>query len=152
LKKYFSDLLIIDLFHFIISIYEIFYFQLFLRGISKQATNGSPVKLGGHEHMGLWLIVSHLALEPHNVRQGSLHLYEMHARLKAHSALTVHSGRQFGGLATHWKSGKQVQTLVLFTIRHKLLGPHGDGSQGLLMALSPKIRLFYESITIAFRY
>lgn len=24
-----------------------------LRGISKQAMNGSPVKLDGHEHMGL---------------------------------------------------------------------------------------------------
>lgn len=87
--------------------------------------------------MGLWLIVWHLALEPHNVRQGSPHLYEMHARLKAHSALTVHSGRQFGGPATHWKSGKQVQTLVPSTTRHKLFGPHGEGSQGLLMALSP---------------
>lgn len=108
-----------------------------LRGISKQAMNGSPVKLDGHEHIGLWLIVSHLALEPHNLepRQGSLHLFEMHARLKAHSALTVHSGRQFGGLLK--KVGKQVQTLVPPTTRHKLLGPQGDGSQRLLTASSP---------------
>lgn len=107
----------------------------FLRGISKQATNGSPVKSIRHEHMGLWLIVSHLVLEPHNPRQGSPHLLLMHAWLKAHSELTVHSGRQFGGLPR--KVGKQVQTLVLSTTRHLLFGPQGDGSQGRLTAFSP---------------
>lgn len=109
--------------------------------------NGSPVKPGEHEHMGLWLIVWHLVLEPHNLepRQGSLHLFEMHAKLKAHSALTVHSGRQFGGLPK--KEGKQVQTLVLSTTRHKLLSPQGDGSQGLLITASFPSKKLYSTFS-----
>lgn len=120
----------------LVNFHDSFYLsRWFLRGMSKQATNGSPVKPSRHEHMGLWLIVSHLVLVPHNPGQGSLHLFLMHAWLKAHSALTVHSGRQFGGLPR--KEGKQVQTLVLSITRHLLLGPQGDGSQGRLMTSSP---------------
>ncbi|KNC28034.1 hypothetical protein FF38_06818 [Lucilia cuprina] len=46
-----------------------------------------------------------------------------------HSALTVHSGLQFGGEPI--KESRHEHTAKPFDSRHLLLGPHGEGWQGL---------------------
>lgn len=45
--------------------------------------------------------------------------------------LCIHSGRQFGGFPI--KVSKHAQTAWPFASLHILFGPHGDGSQGLVM-------------------
>lgn len=54
----------------------------------------------------------------------------MHALSTEHSELTVHSGRQPGGLPKY--PGKQEQTETSPLDLHWLFGPHGDGIHGLL--------------------
>lgn len=61
-----------------------------------------------------------------------MHLLFKQARVKGHSALTIHSGRQAGGLPIN--PGWQEQTATPLLTLHKLLGPQGDGLQGSLGA------------------
>lgn len=66
-----------------------------------------------------------MAFSPHVPSHGLIHLFREHDWLMGHSALTTHSGRQFGGLpmklCEHEQDGKP------FTALHTALGPHGDG-------------------------
>lgn len=107
------------------------YLDIFsLRGFSMHWVNGSPVWVGKHEHIGVWLITLHTALAPHDPMQGSLHLRLIHAKFWEHSLLLTHSNLQFGGRPID--SGKQEQVYWSFTTRHCAFWPHGDGSQGFL--------------------
>lgn len=65
-----------------------------------QWENGSPVKPSKHEQTGMWLSTLQTAPTPQEPGHGSLHFSRMQAKLLGHSALKVHSGRQFGGLPT----------------------------------------------------
>lgn len=96
--------------------------------IGWQRVNWSPVNPGGQEQTGKWLITWHLAPTPQVPAQGSLHFWFEHASFKLQSELTVHSGRQVGGLPI--KPTMQEQTAWLFTSLHWLLGPQGEGWQG----------------------
>uniref|UniRef100_A0A1B0C315 Uncharacterized protein n=1 Tax=Glossina palpalis gambiensis TaxID=67801 RepID=A0A1B0C315_9MUSC len=71
-----------------------------------------------------------LALKPQEPGHGSLHCSFIHAVLLGHSALMVHSGRQFGGIPTY--CNKQLQEASSFTILHCEYGPHGEGMHGFL--------------------
>lgn len=73
-------------------------------------------------------MTSHLAFRPHVPEHGLAHLNLWHALFCGHSALTVHSGLQFGGEPIY--SSTQEQTATPFASRHLLLGPHGDGLHG----------------------
>jgi len=53
------------------------------------------------------------------------------------SELTVHSGRQLGGYPM--KVGKHVQIGWLFTFRHWLFGPQGEGEHGFCITGSCSI-------------
>uniref|UniRef100_A0A1A9ZCR1 Uncharacterized protein n=1 Tax=Glossina pallidipes TaxID=7398 RepID=A0A1A9ZCR1_GLOPL len=90
---------------------------------------GGEPNIPGQLHIGLWLITSHLASIPHVPAHGLAHLNLWHALVWVHSALTVHSGLQLGGVPI--KASKQEHTAKLFASRHLLFGPHGDGWQGL---------------------
>lgn len=79
-------------------------------------------------HIGVWFITLHRALVPQEPGHGSLHFCVMHARLLGHSGLTVHSGRQFGGLPMYL--GKQEHEGLPPISLHSLFGPQGDGTQG----------------------
>lgn len=78
--------------------------------------------------MGLWLITSHLAFRPHVLAQGFAQRNLWHALLEGHSALTVHSGLQFGGAPMN--VSMHEQTAKPFATLHLLLAPQGDGMQG----------------------
>lgn len=54
----------------------------------------------------------------------------MQAREGAQSVLWIHSGRQLGGFPI--KPPRQAQLAWPFASLHKLFGPHGEGSHGLL--------------------
>lgn len=84
--------------------------------------------------MGLWLWTRQLVSMPHAVMHGLMHFCRSQLLSTAHSELKTHSGRQFGG--GPMKFSMQVQTAWLFMSRHKLLGPHGDGLQGILTCTS----------------
>ena len=79
--------------------------------------------------MGLWFTTLHLAPMPQVPGQGSLHFWLEQAWVSGHSELTTHSGLQVGGLPM--KPGTQEHTPWPFTSLHWLLGPHGEGWQGL---------------------
>jgi len=49
-------------------------------------------------HIGTWLITLHCDPNPQDPGHGSLHFSPMQAKLLEHSAWTMHSGLQFGGL------------------------------------------------------
>lgn len=76
--------------------------------IGLQLVKGSPVNCAGHEHIGLWLTTSHLALYPQLPLQGFIHFWLLHAWSNGHSALILHSGLQDGGDPIN--VGKQEQT------------------------------------------
>lgn len=101
-----------------------------LRGIGKHLVNGSPVCPGEQAQTGLWLMTEQWALRPHVPGQGSWHFWLMQALFWAHSELTVHSGLQPGGDPMY--VGRQEQTACPLISRHWLLGPQGDGWQGLV--------------------
>uniref|UniRef100_A0A1A9VW36 Uncharacterized protein n=1 Tax=Glossina austeni TaxID=7395 RepID=A0A1A9VW36_GLOAU len=90
---------------------------------------GGEPNIPGQLHIGLWLITSHLASIPQVPAHGLAHLNLWQALVWEHSALTVHSGLQLGGVPI--KASKQEHTAKLFASRHLLFGPHGDGWQGL---------------------
>lgn len=50
------------------------------------------------EQIGMWLRILHSDMIPHDPGQGSLHFCCIQALFEEQSELTVHSGRQFGGL------------------------------------------------------
>lgn len=54
----------------------------------------------------------------------------MHAKFCGHSELTIHSGRQTGGLPI--KFGLQEQTAKPFNSLQFEFGPHGDGEHGFI--------------------
>lgn len=57
--------------------------------------------------LGIWLTTRHSAFNPQVPGHGSLHFFFIQAKLKEHSLLATHSGRQFGGEPVN--SGKQEQ-------------------------------------------
>lgn len=59
----------------------------------------------------------------------------MHARLCSQSELTIHSGRQLGGLPKN--PGRHEHEACSPKLLHTLLGPHGEGSHGL--PVGPKV-------------
>jgi hypothetical protein len=65
-------------------------------GTGEHPAKGSPVKPTWHWHTGEWLTTTQVVCTPQDPGQGSRHLSLMQARLLGHSALMVHSGRQFG--------------------------------------------------------
>lgn len=90
--------------------------------------NGSPEYCGGQLQMGLWLTTSHLAPTPQAPGHGFRHFWLLQASLRPQSELTIHSGRQDGGLPI--KPITHEQTAWSLTSRHMLWGPQGDGLQG----------------------
>lgn len=60
--------------------------------------NGSPVYPGLQVQIGLCVITWHLALTPQVFWHGSLHFFFIQALSCGHSELTIHSGRQAGGV------------------------------------------------------
>lgn len=102
---------------------------------------GSPVYLGGQLHMGLWLTTWHLAFSPQVPGHGSMHFWLIQALSKWHSALFTHSGLHVGGLPI--KPSTQEHTPWPFISLHLLLGPHGDGTHGLV-STGAKMRLMKE--------
>ena len=75
----------------------------------RQFEKGSPVNPEGQEHVGMWLITSHLAFCPHVPGHGSRHLLRMQAWSRLHSVFSTHSGRQASyGLPTY--SGEHSHT------------------------------------------
>jgi len=105
---------------------------LFLRrGIHRM--NGSPVS-SPQLHMGLWLITWHVAWIPHAPRQGFMHFWLLHASVRMHSELTVHSGLHAGG--TPRKPATHEHTDCPLFSRQTLLGPQGEGEQESLFGIS----------------
>lgn len=86
------------------------------------------MNLSGQLQKGPWLTTVHLAFRPQVPVQGSTHFWLIHAWFWEHSELTVHSGRQKGGLPIY--VGEQEHTAWSLIRRHWLLGPQGDGTQG----------------------
>lgn len=84
---------------------------------------------GRQLHIGLCLITWHCVLIPQDPLQGFIHFWLLHARSREQSELRVHSGLQVGGLPK--KPGTHEQTGCSFTTLHWLLGPQGEGLQGL---------------------
>lgn len=80
--------------------------------------------------MGLWLMTLQSVFRPQGPGHGETHFWFLHILSTGHSALTTHSGLQFGGKP--WYSGKQEHVLCPFDIRHWLLGPQGDGWHGFI--------------------
>jgi len=66
----------------------------------EQPAKGSPVYPIRHWHTGACFTATHVVCGPQVPRQGPLHRLPWHAKLLGHSALMVHSGRQFGALPT----------------------------------------------------
>uniref|UniRef100_A0A1A9ZCR4 Uncharacterized protein n=1 Tax=Glossina pallidipes TaxID=7398 RepID=A0A1A9ZCR4_GLOPL len=85
---------------------------------------------GEGRHGSLFLAGVWGPLKPQEPGHGSLHCSFIHAVLLGHSALMVHSGRQFGGIPTY--CNKQLQEASSFTILHCEYGPHGEGMHGFL--------------------
>lgn len=74
---------------------------------------------GEHEHVGIWLITSHLAFCPHVPGHGSRHLLRIQAWSRLHSVLSTHSGRQASyGFPTY--SGEHSHTPPGLDIMEKL--------------------------------
>lgn len=109
--------------------------QLYLL-IWKQLTNGSPVNRSGQLQIGLWFRTVQRALSPHELSQGFTHFMFTQARVCSQSVLTVHSALQPGGRPM--KPGSQEQEACWPKTRHKLLGPQGEGSQGLVLVVDSK--------------
>lgn len=86
-------------------------------------TNGLPVYGGGHTHDTVWPITWHSAPAPHDPSHGFWHLLFIQANWVGQSALSTHSGRQFGGEPMyplmHWHDGVSPNAL------HWLFGPQG---------------------------
>lgn len=82
----------------------------------KHLVKGSPVNPDWQAQMGLWFLTLHCALIPQVLGHGSLHLWLMQAWFGEHSELTMHSGRQFGGLPL--KFGRHEHTALLLTSLH----------------------------------
>lgn len=121
-----------------------------LRGIGLHLRNGSPECPGLQLQIGLWLITMQTALIPQVPTQGSTHFWFMHASLWGHSALTVHSGLQAGGLPRY--VGRQEHTAWLFTSRHWLFGPQGEGMQaGTSWTTAEIIKKSHKKLSHIFR-
>lgn len=65
---------------------------------------------------------------PQLPRQGSIHFWLLHAKLRGQSELRAHSGLHDGGLPKY--PCTHEHTAWLFIIRHLLFGPQGEGLQG----------------------
>lgn len=89
---------------------------------------GSPVNPDEQLHIGLCVTTWQRALRPHVLGHGSKHFLFIQALSWGHSELTIHSGRQDGGVPMYPTS--HVHTLWPFTVRQRLLGPQGDGRHG----------------------
>lgn len=96
----------------------------------KQLLNGSPVNPFLQEQIALWCTTLHWAFSPHCPIHGLTHFWFTQARSCEHSELKVHSGLHEGGVPRY--VARHEQTGCLFISLHSLLGPHGDGTQGLL--------------------
>lgn len=93
--------------------------------IGLQSINGFPDIPDGHEHIGIWLITSHIAPWPQAPGQGSVHLFLIHALFRGQSEFIIHSGLHpvYG---SPWYSGRHVHIPSL----HCAFGPHGEGLHG----------------------
>lgn len=65
-----------------------------VRKISRHWKNGSPVRPGGHVHVGLCLDTWHIANSPQTPIHGLIHLYDTHAKRSSQSSFISHSRRQ----------------------------------------------------------
>lgn len=98
-------------------------------GLGTQRVNGSPVKPGRHEQIGLWFTARHMACKPQIPGQGSTHCWFTQDLSNAHWALIIHSGWQSGGAPKY--PDKHEQTGWFSKTWHSLYKPHGDGRHGL---------------------
>lgn len=105
--------------------------QKYLRLGGEQPWNGSPSKPGSQAQVARWSTTEQTALWPQACSQGFLHLCETQANVAGHSALIVHSGRQFGGAPI--KVGWQLHAGVSCDFTHIEFGPHGDGWHGSIV-------------------
>lgn len=108
--------------------------KLYVKGqylrINWQVVNGSPEYPDKHVQTGLWLTTMHWAFRPQAPGHGSIHFWFEQALFRLQSELTVHSGRQLGGLPI--KPCTQTHTACPFNSLHWLYGPHGDGIHKLI--------------------
>lgn len=95
-----------------------------------QATNGSPVVAGGHQHIGAWLKTRHMAALPQVPGHGSMHLLRTQARSRGHCELTTHSGRHPVVVASPLVPLGHVHMALSPTTEHNAPGPQGDGVHG----------------------
>lgn len=107
-----------------------------IKHLHRHLVNGSPVKVGGHEQIGLWLTTWHNAFTPQVPGQGSMHFWLTQASFSGHSELVTHSGLQVGGYPRN--PGAHEQTDWPFTSLHWLLGPQGLGLHGFFGVSSEK--------------
>lgn len=98
--------------------------------VALHSKNGSPVVSDGHEHIGAWSMTRQSAARPHAPTHGSTHLLRTHARSRAHSELTTHSGRQPPDAASPLVPDGHEHTAVLPDTVQRAPGPHGDGVHG----------------------
>lgn len=111
--------------------------------------NGSPLKPNSQLQIGLWLTTWQRACNPHTPSHGFLHFWFTHDRSSAHSELTKHSGRQFGGAPII--SGKQLHTAWLFNSRHWLFRPQGIEAHGDSIGVAWTINLIFNREWIRMR-
>lgn len=97
--------------------------------MGRQEKNGSPVKPGGQEHVGMWLMTEQSAPVPHVPGHGSAHLKRIQASAGAQSGFVSHSLRQplYGSPS---KPAKHVHDPTPFLLVHSALAPHGEGKHG----------------------
>lgn len=114
---------------------------------NKHLMNGSPVYWGGQLHIGLWFTTWQIAAIPQVPGHGSIHFWLTQASFNGHSELTIHSGRQAGGLPIY--PGTQEQTACPLISLHWLLGPQGEGLQGLVFCGSKIQYLLYKIVIMA---
>lgn len=92
---------------------------------------GSPSRPDSHAQIARWSTTEHVARVPHAWSHGSLHFWPIQAKVAGHSALMVHSGRQFGGAPM--KPDWQLHAGVSPEFTQIEFGPHGDGWQGFVV-------------------
>lgn len=122
-----------EVFEYCHSMLKLFWFLLRISSLI-HLTNGSPLYPSSQLQIALWLTTWHLACKPQTPSHGFLQRWLMHDLSRAHSELTKHSGRQFGGAPII--SGKQLHTAWLSSSRHWLFKPQGVGVQGVSIGVA----------------
>lgn len=83
--------------------------------------------------MGTCLTTLHIAFNPHEPKQGSIHFMLMQALLLLQSVFSTHSGLQFGGLPKYPILHEQEGTPP--TSLHSAFCPQGEGMQGFICSI-----------------